>query len=226
MDWICIIPARSGSKRLKSKNILPFGSTTLLGNTIQQAFKSRIFSEVLISTDNQRYEDLAIDYGAKSYGLRSPELSGDNSSTKDVISDLINNRIGRSVDGFTLLQCTSPFTTVKTIIEGTQQAMSTGGSCVSVRSIKDTYMEWMLFCSDGRLKTVIPELRYSRSQDSTRVYTPTGNLFASSCFHFNRVGSFYNTNASTYIELTDEKEMIDIDTEEDYKRALFILENK
>ena len=44
MEITAIIAVRSGSTRVKNKNLLPFKNTTLLGNKIQQ-LKSYIWSK-------------------------------------------------------------------------------------------------------------------------------------------------------------------------------------
>ena len=54
MNIICIIFARGNSKGLKNKNLLKFKSTTLLGNSIRQAQKSKLISRIFVSTDSKK----------------------------------------------------------------------------------------------------------------------------------------------------------------------------
>ena len=51
---LAIIPARSGSKGLKNKNIKLFNKKPLLSWTINQAIKSRYIDRVYVSTDSQK----------------------------------------------------------------------------------------------------------------------------------------------------------------------------
>ena len=44
---ICIIPARSGSKRIKNKNIQKINGTPLIGITIEIAKKSGLFKRII-----------------------------------------------------------------------------------------------------------------------------------------------------------------------------------
>ena len=50
---IALIPARSGSKRLKDKNILKLGKKPLIAHTIDYAKKAKIFDKIIVSTDSK-----------------------------------------------------------------------------------------------------------------------------------------------------------------------------
>ena len=49
--FLAIIPARSGSKGLKNKNIKLLNGKHLIGYTIEAAKDSNIFDYILVSTD-------------------------------------------------------------------------------------------------------------------------------------------------------------------------------
>ena len=51
---ICIIPARSGSKRLKNKNIINFFGKPMIAHVIEIAKKSKLFSRVVVTTDSKK----------------------------------------------------------------------------------------------------------------------------------------------------------------------------
>ena len=51
---LAIIPARSGSKEIKNKNIKLLGKYPLIYYTITQALKSKIFDKIVISTDSKK----------------------------------------------------------------------------------------------------------------------------------------------------------------------------
>ena len=54
MNIIALICARGNSKGIKNKNLLKFKNTTLIGNAIKQAFKSKFISRVVVSTDSRK----------------------------------------------------------------------------------------------------------------------------------------------------------------------------
>ena len=58
MKNIAIIPARSGSKGLKDKNIKNLNGTPLLAYSIDAAKESNLFDEIMISTDSEEYASI------------------------------------------------------------------------------------------------------------------------------------------------------------------------
>jgi pseudaminic acid cytidylyltransferase len=86
---ICIIPARSGSKRIKNKNIKIIENNPMISYVIKLAVSSNLFSKVIVSTDSKRIKKISEKYGAEVPFLRSKKLSNDYTTTKDVIIDCI-----------------------------------------------------------------------------------------------------------------------------------------
>ena len=61
MKKICIIPIRSGSKRLPGKNILKFHNKSLYEWTTNFSVKSNFFDQIILATDykqilNKRFD--------------------------------------------------------------------------------------------------------------------------------------------------------------------------
>jgi len=52
MKNIAIIPARGGSKRIPRKNIKEFLGKPIIAYSIEAAIESKLFDEVMVSTDN------------------------------------------------------------------------------------------------------------------------------------------------------------------------------
>jgi N-acylneuraminate cytidylyltransferase len=114
---IALIPARSGSKRVPDKNILPLGGHPILAYSVQAAKQSGIFSAVLVSTDSPLYGEIARHYGAEVPFLRPPELAGDLSPDIDWVEYTLARLRdeGRTFDCFSILRPTSPFRLPETI---------------------------------------------------------------------------------------------------------------
>ena len=62
---VALIPARAGSKRVPDKNIRPLAGHPLIAYTIAAAIESNIFTDVIVSTDSQRYAEVVKHYGAE-----------------------------------------------------------------------------------------------------------------------------------------------------------------
>ena len=117
MRKIAIIPARSGSKGLKDKNIIEICGKPLIAYSIEAAVKSRLFSKIIVSTDSKLYGDIAQQYGAEVL-YRGESLSNDEATTYMVIEDILA-KIDK-VDYFVLLQPTSPMRNEKHIREAVE----------------------------------------------------------------------------------------------------------
>lgn len=117
MKVLGIIPARSGSKGVKDKNIRPVKGIPLLEYSVYSALeakKNKILSDVILSTDSERYLELLDKYNIYKDYLRPREFAQDKSPTIDVIIDALKwleKNYSKTFDAVMLLQPTSPFRT-------------------------------------------------------------------------------------------------------------------
>lgn len=118
MKNIAIIPARSGSKGLINKNIRELLGKPLLAYSIDEAIKSGQFDEIMVSTDSEKYAEIAQEYGAHIPFLRSEEQSSDSAGSWEVVKEVLMEYRERGVlfDTVCLLQPTSPLRTAGDII--------------------------------------------------------------------------------------------------------------
>ena len=102
---LCVIPARSGSKRIKDKNLLKLSNKTLVELAYDVAKKSKICDHIFVSTDKARV--------AKNlpWIKRSKKLSQPKSDISDVIFESLINiekKFNIKYDYVICLQPTSP----------------------------------------------------------------------------------------------------------------------
>jgi len=114
---VALIPARAGSKRVSDKNIRPLAGHPLMAYTITAALDSRIFADVIVSTDSEYYAEIARYYGAEVPFLRPHKLAGDVSPDIDWLEYTLKRlqENGRKYDCFSILRPTSPFRLPETI---------------------------------------------------------------------------------------------------------------
>ena len=114
---VAFIPARSGSKRVKNKNIRNLAGHPMLAYSIRAAIDSGVFSTVICATDSEQYADIARHYGAEVPFLRSAEISGDKSPDIEWIVWILKalKAAGRNFEAFSILRPTSPFRQPETI---------------------------------------------------------------------------------------------------------------
>ena len=86
---ICIIPARSGSKRIRNKNIKLFHGKPIISYAIQLAKSCGLFKRIVVSTDSYNISKIAKKYGAEVPFLRSKKLANDFATTSEVVVDCI-----------------------------------------------------------------------------------------------------------------------------------------
>ena len=86
---LAIIPARSGSKRIKNKNIKIFKGKPLIYWAIKILKKNKKIKKIIISSDSSRILRISKKYGADILIKRSKKISGDNVPFQEVIVDTI-----------------------------------------------------------------------------------------------------------------------------------------
>tara|TARA_Y100000590_G_scaffold382603_1_gene452677 strand:+ start:9523 stop:10191 length:669 start_codon:yes stop_codon:yes gene_type:complete len=114
-NYICIIPARSGSKRLKNKNIIKINKKKLFDYTLEAALKCKKISNIVISTNIKNLTNIK---NKKIIFLKRPSfLCKDICSTESAMNHAIKSlKIFKSKNVvIVLLQPTSPLRDFKDI---------------------------------------------------------------------------------------------------------------
>jgi CMP-N-acetylneuraminic acid synthetase len=117
-NCIALIPARSGSKRIPRKNIRLLNGIPLIGYSIMCAFETKLFSEIIVSTEDAEIADIARQFGASVPDLRpieyAQDLSPDIEWVEHAITTLASNELADR-DFVTILRPTSPFRSAQTV---------------------------------------------------------------------------------------------------------------
>jgi len=82
---LAIIPARSGSKRIKNKNIKKFFGKPIIFYAIDTLKKSKLFSKIHVSTDSNKIKNIVNKKNLNINRLRPKKLSSDSSPTMEVL---------------------------------------------------------------------------------------------------------------------------------------------
>ena len=126
---IALIPARSGSRRVKDKNIRLLAGHPVIAYTIAAALEAKIFSAVVVSTDLERYAEIARYYGAEVPFLRPSEFADELSPDIEWVEYSLRRlrEEGRVYDCFSILRPTSPFRKAETIQRAWQEFLAEAG---------------------------------------------------------------------------------------------------
>jgi CMP-N,N'-diacetyllegionaminic acid synthase len=94
MIILCLVPARSGSKGIIDKNIKILNNKPLLCHSIDQAKESKYYKNkqmrIIVSTDSEKYANIAKEYGAEIPVLRPSEISQDLSTDFEFMKHMID----------------------------------------------------------------------------------------------------------------------------------------
>ena len=117
LNLIILIPARSGSKRIKNKNLIKLGNLPLLGHKIKSCVNSKA-GKIFVSTDSIKIAKYAKRLGAEVPFLRPKKYSTSKASTMSCVLHLLRFYIKRkiSLPGYiAILPATNPFLEKNTI---------------------------------------------------------------------------------------------------------------
>lgn len=179
MKPICFIGARGGSKGVPKKNIKQIGGKPLIAHTIKSSLESKIFSHVIVSTDDNEIAKIAKKYGAEVPFLRPKKISADNTSMDKVIEHAINKlfSLGYDFDVLVNRDCTAPFIRISDIKKGIS-LLGRKKSDLVVAAYKthlNPYFNMMEFDSNEILKfSKKTKKRVTNRQDAPIVYQLTG----------------------------------------------------
>ena len=223
MKSIAIIPARSGSKGLPDKNIKKLYGKPLIAYSIDAALESKMFDTVMVSTDSEKYADIARRYGAKVPFLRSSATSGDNAGSWDVVREVLEDyqKLGKDFDTVMLLQPTSPLRTAQDIVRAFElKDKKKAKSVISVCEMEHSPL-W-----SNTLPDSLSLRGFEKTIDTPRQQLPTyyrinGAIYLVDTEILYQAGSIYDNNCFAFIMPRDKS--VDIDTEFDFRISEFFL---
>lgn len=225
MKRIAIIPARSGSKGLKDKNIIDLCGKPLIAYSIEAALETGLFDHVIVSTDSEHYAEIAQYYGAEVM-MRGEALSNDKATTFMVLEDILKNRLQESIDYFVLLQPTSPLRTSKHITEAIEKFESKIEYFDFLVSMKEAEHAKVLvnpIDDDESLKYFDTDFSNYRRQ-GYKDYSPNGAIFIAKLDSYLEQKHFFGAKALSYIMSAEDS--VDIDGALDLVVAKAIIAKK
>ena len=219
-----LIPARGGSKELPNKNILDLAGKPMITWTIEAALESKIFDEVVVSTDDQKIKKISLESGASVPFTRPPSISSDHSHRNEVVKHALKYLHG--FDVIFLLQPTSPLRDSTDIIEAWNYFLETSAiSCVSAK-IADPSPSWIFSINEKeKIQPFTGSWEFKPRQLENKFYSLNGAIYITSIDHFN------SSSASdpflipeTKFFVMDKVKSIDIDDIIDFKTCEIFLQ--
>ena len=217
---LCVIPARGGSKRIKHKNIKTFNGKPIIAYSIEAALKSKCFSKVIVSTDDNEIAEVAEKFGAYVPFVRPSNLSNDFAGTIPVVKHAINwmEKNNNKFDNVCCLYATAPFLRPDIISKAYEQLLkSKKDYCFSVTSYAFMIQRAIKISQDNKINMFYPEYFNKRSQDLDEAFHDAGQFYWGKPQAFKDELPIFSEVSSPFI--LPRHLVQDIDTMEDWIRA-------
>lgn len=215
-SFLCIIPARGGSKGIPNKNIKLMHGKPLIAYPIREAEASGIIDRTVVTTDSEKIGVIAEAYGAE-FIRRPSELATDSSLVKDVIVHALS--LLPKYDYVLLLEPTSPLTIGHDILKAAKKMLNAKADMILgvCRASPDQIMIGRLGPNDS-LKNFLPkDLRTCPRQERPAYYFLNAAFYMGKYDIFAKQKDFYEQN--TIALVMGAKDSIHIDTIDDWERV-------
>ena len=218
-DIIAIITARGGSKRIPRKNIKDFHGKPMIQYAINACKESEIFSEIMVSTDDEEIANISKRYGASVPFMRSEKTSDDFSNTYDVLEEVINNykKNDKIYDYLCCIYPCVPFLSGNTLRNAFNNLIKTENNALQPVCRYPSPVEWAMKIENGMLVPNDRNAQLIRSQDLIPKYYDAGMFYFLKTKTILEEKSLVPKNTMAYV--MDEIEVQDIDTPEDWEIA-------
>ena len=221
MKPICLICARGGSKGIPNKNIRIISKKPLIAHTITSAINSKLFSHVVVSTENKNIAQISKKYGAEVPFIRPKNLALDTTPVGDVFIHAIKKlySLGYEFEIFVNRDCTVPFiknTDIKKTID-----LLKNKKCDAVygvyRQHLNPYFNMMEKNKEGYLRLSKKLKKRPKSRQKAPIVFQLNGLFTFDAKKFLNQGDSIMANALPH-EISPESGLM-IDTEIEFKMA-------
>ena len=219
-DIIALIPARSGSKGVPDKNILPLCGRPVLAWTIAACLKAEIFRRVIVSTDSPEYASLAIHCGAEAPFLRPPEFATDSSTDYDFVAHALEWLASndREPQFFAHMRPTTPLRDPDLLVAavGLFSEMPQATALRSVHPMAESAYKTFEIVDEGTLKPVgVNSTALDAANDARQsfptTYQANGYIDILSVAHIQRQGQLHGDRVAAFMTPV----VTEIDTHDD-----------
>tara|TARA_Y100000591_G_C21847552_1_gene709560 strand:- start:312 stop:971 length:660 start_codon:yes stop_codon:yes gene_type:complete len=218
---IAIICARSGSKRIKNKNIINFYGKPIISYPIKVAKSHKKISQVYLSTNSKKIKKIGISYGAKVPYLRSKYLSNDKTSLKNVLKDFVK-KIEFKNKYVCCIYPTAALIKKKTISKALNKIKKTNYDLIVAIKEFESDPSRALKINKSNL-IFIDKYAYNKNKMKEKLYSDAGSFFI-----FNKNTYFKSKNLpkkTTFIKLQSH-EAVDVNEKKDLELLKKLFLNK
>lgn len=224
---LALIPARAGSKSVPNKNIRLLNGKPLMAYSIEHALQCPLIDRVIVSTDSEKYADIAREYGAEVPFIRPSEYAQDDSPDIDVFLhalNYLNHKENYVPDIIVQLRPTYPIRNLEDIVKMIVM-LDEDDEADSVRCIAPAkeiaYKMWRK-SGNGEIRPILQDIAEAYNMPRQRL---PAIFYQNACIDVMR----YNTIVKKHSMSGDKilgyemQHNFDIDTEDEFNRAALYL---
>lgn len=229
MNYLCTICARKNSRGVKNKNFKNLNGIPLIAHTILQAQKSKIFSNIVVSTDSNIIKGISKKFGVKCWFTRPKKLSNDAISKIPVIkhaTQMAEKHFNKKFDVIMDLDVTSPLREINDIKKAKNKFLKSKSDVLfSVcESKKNPYFN-MIEKNKKKIKLVKSALKkISSRQTSPKVYDMNASIYIWKRLALIKNRSLFSNKTNIYV--MPQERSVDIDSEYDWQLTKFLMKKK
>ena len=224
---LAIIPARSGSKRIKNKNIKFFNGKKLINYSLDSCLKSKLFDKIHISTDSKKIKNMlekkiTIDF------LRPKKLSDDKTPLLSVLKHVVEKFSEKKLlfDQIWLIYATNPFINPKILkncaknFEKLNKRNKKKFSLITVTEYNYPVQWANKINKNGCLEPIFPKKINIDSKKLDKYYCDAGML---NIYPYNFLNHIKQIKYKPFV--LKKYESVDIDNQDDFNFALKLKKN-
>ena len=189
--------------------------------TIGAAFKTGLFDQVIVSTEDKEIAEISKKAGAH-IDIRDNSLATDEATVNMVCESVLSKQedLGNYYQFFCCLYATAPLRNADDIANTVQ--LVTSGVCEKAMAVTHFNLpafQAMFFLPEGELVPMMPDLVNKRSSDLNEIVVDNGSTYVSTVNAFKELKTLLTPNMQGY--KMDAMRSIDIDMESDYELAKY-----
>lgn len=227
MKTICIICMRKGSSEVKNKNLKIINGKPLMYYTINQAIKSKLFDNIVVSTDSDKILKLSHKYGAEGWFLRPKKYANNKISKRAAIIHALKkaeDRFSLKYDLVIDLDVTSPLRKISDLKKALRLLISKKASnLISVTEAKKNPYFNMVEYKKNKINLVIPGKKISSRQTAPKVYEMNASIYIWTRDFLLKSKTLFGSKTAVFY--MPQERSIDIDSNFDFKLVKQLIKN-
>jgi len=227
MTTLTIIPAKGTSKRLSRKNILNMYGKSLVQHAYDAALESGVCGDVMVSTEDEEIAQHARELGAWLPFIRPMTLSVDPAGVETVALYCLFEleKLGHVYSKLIILLPTCPLRNSQDIKCANDKFVES--KALRLMSVSEydhsPFSSWVIK-GDDQVAPLFEEHYKKKSQQLERVYRCNGAIHILDVDEFKKTESYTMQPLYSYIMPRDRG--VDIDTQDDWTYALWLMSKK